>query len=132
MYRRPPDYGAPDKNQSWKIWSLGPDGLLSPGRSFPGTRQPSAQHTTLDISLDTVPFLHPLSKEAQLHTRPNEFPATMSMAAECQRWLRRKQYTFEVTFALNMFRSWEKSVICVFPQGDVLVQCRVKLNANFR
>lgn len=36
----------------------------------------------------------------------------MSVAAECQRWLRRKQYTFEVTFALNMFRSWEKSVIC--------------------
>ncbi|KAF5122617.1 hypothetical protein E5D57_013103 [Metarhizium anisopliae] len=35
----------------------------------------------------------------------------MSVAAECQRWLRRKQYTFEVTFALNMFRSWEKSVI---------------------
>jgi hypothetical protein len=36
----------------------------------------------------------------------------MSMAADFQRWLRRKQYTFEVTFALNMFRSWEKSVIC--------------------
>ncbi|TWU73767.1 hypothetical protein ED733_003288 [Metarhizium rileyi] len=35
----------------------------------------------------------------------------MSVAAECQRWLRRKQYTFEVTFALNMFRSWEKSII---------------------
>ncbi|GAB0135624.1 hypothetical protein EsDP_00003955 [Epichloe bromicola] len=35
----------------------------------------------------------------------------MSMAADCRRWLRQKQYTFEVTFALNMFRSWEKSVI---------------------
>ncbi|KAG5998394.1 hypothetical protein E4U43_002424 [Claviceps pusilla] len=35
----------------------------------------------------------------------------MSVAADCRRWLRQKQYTFEVTFALNMFRSWEKSVI---------------------
>ncbi|KAK2595780.1 hypothetical protein QQS21_006543 [Conoideocrella luteorostrata] len=35
----------------------------------------------------------------------------MSTAADCRRWLRQKQYTFEVTFALNMFRSWEKSVI---------------------
>ncbi|KAG6025625.1 hypothetical protein E4U19_000258 [Claviceps sp. Clav32 group G5] len=35
----------------------------------------------------------------------------MSVAADYRRWLRQKQYTFEVTFALNMFRSWEKSVI---------------------
>ncbi|QUC18488.1 uncharacterized protein UV8b_02729 [Ustilaginoidea virens] len=35
----------------------------------------------------------------------------MSMAADFRRWLRQKQYTFEVTFALNMFRSWEKSII---------------------
>ncbi|KZZ90000.1 hypothetical protein AAL_07508 [Moelleriella libera RCEF 2490] len=35
----------------------------------------------------------------------------MSVAADCRRWLRQKQYTFEVTFALNMFRSWEKSII---------------------
>lgn len=54
------------------------------------------------------------------------------MAADCQRWLRRKQYTFEATFALNMFRSWEKNIICTLLGATLTlhVLSRVELPAT--